>query len=189
MSDLKSYIRDIPDFPKEGIVFKDITPLLKNGSKFRQAVDLMADEFSASARGAKGGSASGGKNKNIDVVVSVESRGFIFGATLAYKFGVGLVPIRKRGKLPYKTHSITYDLEYGKDTLEIHQDAVKKGDRVLIVDDLLATGGTTRAVIDLVEKLGGEIAGIAFLIELTALKGREKLKDYPVISLIKDKYC
>ncbi|MBI5144167.1 MAG: adenine phosphoribosyltransferase [Candidatus Omnitrophica bacterium] len=174
MKDLKSYIRDIPGFPKEGIIFKDITPLLKDGKKFREAVDAIADEF---------------KGKKIDSILSVEARGFIFGSALAYKLGVGIIPIRKKGKLPFKTHAVTYDLEYGKDTLEIHQDAIGKGDNVLIVDDLLATGGTTRAVIDLVEKLGGKISGIAFLIELTALKGREKLKGYPVISLIKDKYC
>ena len=174
MKGLKSYIRDIPGFPKEGIIFKDITPLLKDGKKFRETVDAIADEF---------------KGKKIDSILSVEARGFIFGSALAYKLGVGIIPIRKKGKLPFKTHAVTYDLEYGKDTLEIHQDAIGKGDNVLIVDDLLATGGTTRAVIDLVEKLGGRIAGIAFLIELTALKGREKLKGYSVISLIKDKYC
>ncbi len=174
MVDLKSYIRDIPGFPKEGIIFKDITTLLKDKAKFKEAVDLLAKEF---------------KDKHIDVVLSVEARGFIFGAAMAYKLGAGIVLIRKKGKLPFKTHSITYDLEYGKDTLEIHQDAFEKGARVLIVDDLLATGGTTRAVIDLVEKMGGEIIGLAFLIELTALKGREKLKGYPIVSLIKDKYC
>ncbi|MBI4974375.1 MAG: adenine phosphoribosyltransferase [Candidatus Omnitrophica bacterium] len=174
MKALESYIRDIPGFPKDGIIFKDITPLLKDGKKFREAVDAIADEF---------------KGKKIDSILSVEARGFIFGSALAYKLGVGIIPIRKKGKLPFKTHAVTYDLEYGKDTLEIHQDAIGKGDNVLIVDDLLATGGTTRAVIDLVEKLGGKISGIAFLIELTALKGREKLKGYPVISLIKDKYC
>ena len=174
MNDLKSYIRDIPGFPKEGIIFKDITTLLKNGKKFREAVDLLAQEF---------------KNSKIDIVLSIEARGFIFGAALAYKLGVGLAPIRKKGKLPYKARSITYDLEYGKDTIEIHQDAFEKGARVLIVDDLLATGGTCRAVIDLVEDMGGKIEGIAFLIELTALKGREKLKGYPIVSLIKDEYC
>lgn len=174
MSDLKSYIRDIPGFPKEGIVFKDITTLLKDRVKFKEAVDLLAEKF---------------KGKKIDVVLSVEARGFIFGAAIAYKLGAGIVPIRKKGKLPFKTHSVTYDLEYGKDVLEIHQDAFEKGARILIVDDLLATGGTTRAVIDLVEKMGGKIVGIAYLIELTALKGREKLKDYPVFTLIKDEYC
>ena len=174
MNELKSAIRDIPGFPKEGIIFKDITTLLKDKDKFRKAVDLIADEF---------------KDKKIDVVLSVEARGFIFGAAVAYKLKAGIVLIRKKGKLPYKTHSITYELEYGKDTLEIHQDAFKVGARVLIVDDLLATGGTTRAVVDLAEKMSGKIIGLAFLIELTALKGREKLKNYPIVSLIKDEYC
>ena len=174
MTDLKAYIRDVPDFPKKGIIFKDITPLLNDSGKFKQAVDGMCEKFAG---------------KTIDVILSVESRGFIFGSAMAYKLGAGIVPIRKKGKLPYKTYSVTYDLEYGKDTLEIHQDAFNKGARVLIVDDLLATGGTTRAVIDLVEKLGGQIIGTAFLIELTTLKGREKLKGYPVVSLIQDEYC
>lgn len=174
MNDLKKSIRDIPGFPKEGIVFKDITTLLKDGKKFKEAVDLLAAEYA---------------DKKIDVILSVEARGFIFGAALAYKLGVGIAPIRKKGKLPYKTHAITYELEYGKDTLEIHQDAFQKGARVLIVDDLLATGGTVRAVADLVEKMGGKIVGMAFLIELTALKGRDKLKGYEVFSLIKDEYC
>ena len=174
MNDLKSCIRDIPNFPKQGIIFKDITTLLKNGEKFREAVDLFAENL---------------KDKKIDVVLGIEARGFIFGAALAYKLGAGIAPIRKKGKLPHKTHAITYDLEYGKDTLEIHQDAFENGARVLIIDDLLATGGTCRAVIDLVEKMGGRIEAIAFLIELTALKGRDKLKGYPIISLIKDEYC
>lgn len=174
MHDLKKYIRDIPGFPKQGVIFKDITTLLKDGEKFREAVDLLEAKV---------------KNKKIDVVLSVEARGFIFGAALAYKLGVGIVPVRKKGKLPYKTYEATYQLEYGTDTLQIHQDAFSKGARVLIADDLLATGGTTRAVIDLVERMGGKIVGAAFLIELTALKGRENLKGYPVISLIKDKYC
>jgi adenine phosphoribosyltransferase len=174
MADLKSCIRDIPGFPKEGIIFKDVTTLLKDGKAFREAVDMFAGAL---------------KGKKIDVILSVEARGFIFGAALAYKLGVGIAPLRKKGKLPYKTYSVTYELEYGKDTLEIHQDAFKNGANVLIVDDLLATGGTTRAVIDLVEKMGGKIVGLAFLIELTALKGREKLKGYEVVSLIKDEYC
>lgn len=174
MEELRSYIRDIPGFPKEGIIFKDITPLLRNKDKFRQAVNLIAGEF---------------KDKKVDVVLSVEARGFIFGSAVAYKLGVGMVPVRKKGKLPFKTHSVTYDLEYGKDTLEIHQDAFNKGHNVLIVDDLLATGGTVRAVADLIEKMGGVIVGIAFLIELLPLKGREKLKGYPVFTLIKDEYC
>lgn len=174
MDDLKSCVRDIPNFPKAGIIFKDITTLLKDGKSFRKAVDLFASEL---------------KDKKIDIVLCVEARGFIFGAALAYKLGAGIAPIRKKGKLPHKTHSITYDLEYGKDTLEIHQDAFEKGAKVLIIDDLLATGGTCRAVIDLVEKMDGKIEAIAFLIELTALKGRDKLKGYPIISLIKDEYC
>jgi adenine phosphoribosyltransferase len=174
MKTLKSYIRDVPGFPKEGIVFKDITTLLKDGAAFRRAINQMASRF---------------RDKKIDVVLSVESRGFIFGAAIAYKFGIGLVPVRKKGKLPHKTYSVSYDLEYGKDTLEIHQDAFKKGDRILIVDDLLATGGTTEAVINLVESMGGKIVGLAFLIELTPLRGIEKLQGYPVVSLIKDDYC
>ena len=174
MKELKKHIRDIPGFPKEGIIFKDITPLLKHPAAFRKAVDKLAGKF---------------KKKKIDVVVCVEARGFIFGSAVAYKLGAGVVPVRKKGKLPHKTHSVTYDLEYGQDTLEMHQDAFEKGARVLIVDDLLATGGTTKAVIDLVNRVGGKVAGIVFLIELTALKGREKLEGYPVHSLIKDKYC
>lgn len=174
MTALQEAIRDIPGFPKEGIIFKDITPLLKDRKKFKEAVDLLADNF---------------KDAKVDVVLSVEARGFIFGAPVAYRLGAGVVLVRKRGKLPYKTHSVTYQLEYGTDTLEIHQDAFPKGANVLIVDDLLATGGTIHAVIDLVEKMGGNIVGLAFLLELTALKGREKMKGYPVVSLIKDAYC
>ena len=167
---LKGLIRDIPDFPKKGIIFKDITTLLKDGDGFKRAVEAMAEGIDA---------------KKIDLVVSVEARGFIFGSALAYKLGAGLVPVRKKGKLPYKTNEVTYDLEYGQDTLTIHQDAIKEGDRVLIVDDLLATGGTTAATIELIEKLKGEVADIVFLIELTFLKGRDKIKGYPIFSLIK----
>ena len=174
MVDLKASIRDIPGFPKEGIIFKDITTLLKDGKAFREAVDSLVKEF---------------KNEKIDAIVGIEARGFIFGAAVAYKLGVGIVPVRKKGKLPFKTHSVTYDLEYGKDTLEIHQDAFEKGARILIVDDLLATGGTVRAVADLVKKMGGNVIGMAFLIELLPLKGREKLKDHKIVSLIKDEYC
>jgi len=170
MKDLKNAIRDIPDFPKKGIIFKDITPLLQDSTLFGRAVDHLCEEF---------------KNKNIDVIASIESRGFILGSAMAYKLGVGFAPVRKKGKLPYKTYSATYELEYGTDTLEIHQDAIKKGDKVLIIDDLLATGGTLGAVIDLVKKMGGEIAGIGFLIELTFLKGREKNKGHEIFSLIK----
>lgn len=169
MIDLKSTIRDIPDFPKEGIIFKDITTLLKDKEAFHQAVDDLCGSF---------------ENSHVDQVVCVESRGFIFGAPVAYHLGAGLVPVRKPGKLPAKTNQVTYELEYGTDTLEIHEDAIKEGDKVLIIDDLLATGGTTKATIELVENLGGQIAGIAFLIELTFLNGRDKLQGHPITSII-----
>lgn len=174
MADLKTFVRDIPDFPKKGIIFKDITTLLRDGKAFRDTVDKIAKEY---------------KDKKIDAVLSVESRGFLFGSAVAYQLGAGVVLVRKKGKLPYKTYSTSYELEYGTDTLEIHQDAFPKGANILIVDDLLATGGTTKACIDLVNKLGGKVAGIAFVIELMPLKGREKLKGYPILSLIKDEYC
>lgn len=167
---LENYIRNIPDFPKLGILFKDITTLLKDKKAFSQAVDLLSKKY---------------KNKKIDKVAAVEARGFILGGAIACRLGAGFVPIRKKGKLPWKTNSVTYDLEYGKDTLEIHHDAIEPGDKILIVDDLLATGGTAKAVTDLLEQLQGKIAGIAFLIELTDLKGRDKLKDCPIFSLIK----
>ncbi|MCM8795497.1 MAG: adenine phosphoribosyltransferase [Candidatus Omnitrophica bacterium] len=168
--DLKKYIRSIPDFPKPGILFRDITTLLKDKKAFKFAVDTLAAKYRA---------------KKIDVVVAVEARGFILGGALAHKLGAGFVPVRKKGKLPYKTNSVTYNLEYGTDTLEIHQDAIRHKNKVLIVDDLLATGGTVKAVVDLVNTLQGKIVGIAFLIELVDLGGREKLKDYPIYSLIK----
>lgn len=167
---LKDYIRDIPDFPKAGILFRDITTLLKDKDAFKHAIDALVRKY---------------KNKKIDLVVAVEARGFVLGGTIAYKLGAGFVPVRKRGKLPWKTHSVTYSLEYGIDTLEMHSDAIKPKARVLIVDDLIATGGTVKAVADLVKNLKGKIVGIAFLIELADLKGRNKLKGYPVYSLIK----
>ncbi|MEK6727770.1 MAG: adenine phosphoribosyltransferase [Candidatus Omnitrophota bacterium] len=167
---LKNYIRNIPDFPKPGILFRDITTLLKNKKAFEQGVGALAAKF---------------KNKKIDVVVAVEARGFILGGAIAHKLGAGFIPVRKKGKLPAAAGSVTYDLEYGTDTLEMHHDAINPGDKVLIVDDLLATGGTVKAVTDLVKQIQGKIVGIAFLIELTDLKGIEKLKDYPVFSLIK----
>ena len=167
---LAQHIRNIPDFPKPGILFRDITTLLENKKAFRQAVDALANKY---------------KNKKIDLVVAVEARGFILGGAIAHKLGAGFVPVRKKGKLPWKTNSVTYDLEYGTDTLEMHNDAVQANDRVLIVDDLLATGGTVKAVTDLVNQLQGKIIGIAFLIELVDLKGRDKLKEYPLYSLIK----
>lgn len=169
MDVLKNAIRNIPDFPKPGIMFKDITPLLQNGPLFRQAIDAIATQV---------------QGQPIDVVVGVESRGFIFASALAYKLGAGLVIVRKPGKLPYKTYQATYELEYGTDTLEIHQDAIQPGQKVLIVDDLLATGGTMKATAELVKTFNATVVGIAFLIELTFLNGREKLKDYPVNVLI-----
>lgn len=170
MEDLKQYIRNIPDFPKKGIVFRDITTLIKNGKKFKETIDAFYERY---------------KDKHIDAIVSVESRGFIFGSALAYKLGSAIIPVRKKGKLPYRTFRATYELEYGTDTLEIHEDAFKPGSRILIMDDLLATGGTTSAVIDLVKKLGGEIIETAFVIELEFLNGRKKIKDAPVFSLVK----
>ena len=168
--DLKSIIRDVPDFPKKGIIFKDVTTLLARGDIFSKVIDQIAGHY---------------KSKKVEKVLGVESRGFIFGAPVAYKLNAGVVPIRKKGKLPYKTISATYALEYGTDTLEMHEDAFKKGARVLIVDDLLATGGTARATAELVEKVGGKIIGFAFLIELAFLKGRKNLKGYDIFSLIK----
>lgn len=169
IDDLKGRIRDIPDFPKPGILFRDITPLLADGESFCQAIDYIGERY---------------QDKKVDVVVGVEARGFIMGAALGYKLRAGNILIRKPGKLPYKTHRTTYALEYGTDSLEIHQDAFKPGQRVLIADDLLATGGTVSAAVSLVKQLGGEIVELAFLIELTALKGREKLKGYSVFSLL-----
>ncbi len=168
--ELKKYIRSIPDFPKPGILFRDITTLLKDKKAFKSAVESLVNKY---------------KKKKIDKVVAVEARGFILGGVLAHKLGVGFVPVRKPGKLPWKTNSVTYALEYGTDTLEMHHDAINPGERVLIVDDLLATGGTVKAVTDLVKQLQGKIIGIAFLIELTDLKGKDKLRGYPVYSLIK----
>ena len=166
---LKRLIRDIPDFPKPGVLFRDITPLLADPSGLALAVELLANPF---------------RGKNIDLVVGAESRGFIFGTAVACCLSAGFVVVRKPGKLPHKRISMSYDLEYGKDTLEMHADAIVRGQRVLIVDDLLATGGTMNACCDLVNKLGGEIAGIAVLIELTDLDARAKLP-YPIHSVVK----
>ena len=168
--DLEKVIRDIPDFPKEGIVFKDITPLLKDPVALKEAHSRIADHF---------------KDKEIDLIAGAESRGFIFGMGVAMLMGVGFVPIRKPGKLPYTTHSESYDLEYGSDSLEVHTDAFSKGQKVLLIDDLLATGGTMSACEKLVEKCGAEVAGCAFLIELAFLNGREKLKTDEVFSVLK----
>lgn len=166
---LKKYIRNIPDFPKQGILFRDITTLLKNKAAFKKAVDGLARSI---------------KGKKIDYVIAVESRGFIFGAALAYKLGAAFIPVRKRGKLPAETISAEYALEYGTDALFMHKDALKPNSRVLIVDDLLATGGTVAAVCQLSHQLRAKIIGIIFLIELCELHGREKLKGHPVFSLI-----
>jgi adenine phosphoribosyltransferase len=166
---LKSSIRDVPNFPKKGIIFKDITTLIGKGELFKLAIDQFAGKYTG---------------KKIDKIVVIESRGFIFGAPVAYKLGAGLVPVRKKGKLPYKTIAASYSLEYGTDTLEMHEDAIEPGENVLIIDDLLATGGTVSAVSELINKAGGNITGMCFLIELSFLKGREKLKDFEIFSLI-----
>jgi len=168
--DLVNFIRDVPDFPKKGIVYKDITTLLKDKDAFKHTVDLMTEKY---------------RSKKIDKVVGIESRGFIFAGVVAYQLGCGLVITRKPGKLPSDTISEEYELEYGTDLLEVHTDAIKKGDRVVIVDDLLATGGTARAVTELIERLNGKIEGLEFLIELMFLKGREKLGKYNIDSYIR----
>ena len=169
VAELRSKIRDIKDFPTEGILFKDITTLLKDAPAFRAVVDLLAERYKAA---------------RIDVVVGIESRGFIFGGPLAHQLGAGFVPVRKLGKLPGKTIEVEYELEYGRDALAIHEDAIQRGQRVLAVDDLLATGGTMAATLRLIEQLGGNVAGVTFMIELAFLHGRDKLKNYPVHSLI-----
>jgi adenine phosphoribosyltransferase len=167
---LKSLIRDVPGFPKEGIVFRDITTLIRNKKAFATMTEAIAGRY---------------KDERIDLVASVDARGFIIGSSVAYKLGAGLVPLRKPGKLPYETLYSEYELEYGTSKIEIHTDAIEKGQRVLVVDDLLATGGTAEATCNLVTRLGGELVGVAFLIELTYLRGRERLKGLPVFSLIK----
>ena len=167
--DFKEKIRVIENFPKEGISFKDITTLIADKDALRASVDRMAEFF---------------KDKEVDVVVGPEARGFIFGVPVAYALGAGFVPVRKPGKLPSETESIDYDLEYGKDTLQIHKDAIKPGMKVAIVDDLLATGGTISAVAKLVEKLGGEVVGLSFTVELTGLNGRDKLEGYDIDSVV-----
>ncbi|MEE9275268.1 MAG: adenine phosphoribosyltransferase [bacterium] len=167
--DLLRHIRDVPDFPKEGIVFKDITPMLKDPKAFQAAIDRLADIY---------------MGEGIDVVVGAEARGFIIASPLAYKLGAGFVLVRKQGKLPWKTLRETYQLEYGEDVLEMHEDAIDPGMKVLIADDLLATGGTAVACINLVEAAGGKIHALAFFIELAFLNGREKLSRFPIHSLI-----
>ena len=168
--DLKKFIRDVPDFPVKGIIFKDITPLLLNGEAFRFAVQSLLAPY---------------KEEKVDKILAVEARGFIFGSAMAYERDIGLIIARKKGKLPWKTISASYSLEYGEETVEIHQDSIVGGDRILIVDDLIATGGTAKALASLVEKMGGKVVGFSFLVELTFLNGRKALEGYRVESTIK----
>ena len=168
--DLSKYIASVPDYPEKGIIFRDISPLMADGEAYRYATGQIVDYA---------------KDKNVDVIIGPEARGFIVGCPVAYALGVGFAPARKKGKLPRETVEVTYGLEYGEDTLQLHKDAIKPGQRVLVVDDLLATGGTLAATIELIEKLGGEVVGTAFLIELLDLKGREKIKGYDIYSLLK----
>jgi len=170
MESLKQYVREVPDFPKPGILFYDITTLLQNGEAFRQTVEALAGHYAG---------------QKIEAVVGVEARGFIFAAAVAFRLGTGFVPVRKPGKLPYRTVRKTYQLEYGSDTLEMHADAIRPGSRVLLVDDVIATGGTARAVADMIREQGGQVAGIGFVLELEFLHGRQALEGYEVYSLLK----
>lgn len=170
MLDIKQFVRDVPDWPKQGVNFKDITPLLQDKDGFKEVIDKIAEPYS---------------NQNIDVVVGIDARGFLLASAVAYKLGAGLAIVRKKGKLPQKTISQEYALEYASNIIEMHEDAIKYGQKVLIVDDVLATGGTMEATCGLVKKLGGEIVGISFLIILDFLKGEEKLKDYKIEGLIR----
>jgi adenine phosphoribosyltransferase len=167
---LRGAIRDIPDFPKEGIVFKDIMPVLQDGDLFRSVIDLFAERYA---------------DRDIARVVGTEARGFLFAAPLAYRLGCGVVPVRKPGKLPYETERASYQLEYGEDAVEIHRDAIRPGENILVIDDLLATGGTIAATIDLVERLGGRVVETAFFIELSFLEGRKRLGDREVFSIVR----
>ena len=167
--DLKDHIRDIPDFPKPGILFRDITPLLNDTAAFRRVVDGLTERYA---------------DAGLDTVVGIESRGFLFAAPLAYRLGIALVPVRKEGKLPFETNRATYSLEYGTSALEVHTDAISSGHRVLVVDDLLATGGTMAAAVRLVEQMGGQVAGLAVVIELTDLDGRSRLRGYDLYAMI-----
>ena len=166
---LKEHIRDVADFPRPGIVFRDLTPLLDDVTAFRATVDALADHFA---------------EQHVEKVVGVEARGFIFAAPVAYRLGAAFVPVRKPGKLPWKTESAEYDLEYGVDRLELHADAVTTGDRVVVIDDVIATGGTAQATVMLLERLGATVSGLGFVVELTFLAGREKLEGYDVMSLV-----
>ena len=166
--DLKETIRSIPDWPIKGVIFRDLTTLMQNPQAFKASCDILYDRY---------------KDMDIDKIVGIDARGFVFGAVLAYKLGIGFVPVRKKGKLPWKTSQETYSLEYGEDTLEIHEDAVKKGEKVIIVDDLIATGGTVGATVKLVNKLGADIIECAFIVELPDLKGRDQIQDCKVYSI------
>ncbi|SDQ10349.1 adenine phosphoribosyltransferase [Carnobacterium viridans] len=167
--DLKKYIADVPDFPEKGIVFRDISPLMADGEAYRFATNEIVTYA---------------KDKGVEMIVGPEARGFIVGCPVAYEMGIGFAPARKKGKLPRETIEVTYGLEYGKDTLQIHQDAIKPGQKVLVCDDLLATGGTIAATIELIEKLGGIVVGTAFLVELKDLNGRDKIKGYDILALM-----
>jgi adenine phosphoribosyltransferase len=167
---LRAAVRDVPDFPKKGIIFKDITPLLKDGGLFRAAVDLFLDQC---------------RGRKIDKIVGIDARGFVFGSAVAYELGIGFVPLRKKGRLPYKTQSAKYSLEYGEAEMELHIDAITPGEQIVLIDDLLATGGTSASAATLIKKVGGELLTAIFLIELEFLRGREKLESTPVISFLK----
>jgi adenine phosphoribosyltransferase len=170
LEQLRAGIRDVPDFPKKGIVFKDITPLLNDGRLFRAAIDLFLEQCRA---------------RNVDRIVGIDARGFVFASAVAYELGVGFVPLRKKGRLPYKTESAKYSLEYGEAEMELHIDAITRGERIVLIDDLLATGGTSASAGTLIRKVGGELVAAIFLIELEFLHGREKLAPTPVISFLK----
>src|SRR6195256_5752189 len=167
---LRTAVRDVPDFPKKGIIFKDITPILKDGGLFRAAVDLFLDRC---------------RGKKIDKIVGIDARGFVFGSAVAYELGIGFVPLRKKGRLPYKTESAKYSLEYGEAEMELHIDAITQGEQVVLIDDLLATGGTSASSATLIGKVGGKLIEAQFLIELEFLRGREKLAPTPVVSFLK----
>jgi adenine phosphoribosyltransferase len=167
---LRTAVRDVPDFPKKGIIFKDITPILKDGALFRASVDVFLEQC---------------RGKKIDKVVGIDARGFLFGSAVAYELGIGFVPLRKKGRLPYKTESAAYTLEYGEAEMELHIDAIERGEKIVLIDDLLATGGTSASAVTLIKKVGGELVAAIFLIELEFLHGRKKLESTPVISFLK----
>src|SRR3984893_15560843 len=167
---LRTAVRDVPDFPKKGIIFKDITPILKDGALFRSSVDLFLEQCAG---------------KKIDKIVGIDARGFLFGSAVAYELGIGFVPLRKKGRLPYKTESAKYSLEYGEAEMELHVDAITRGEQIVLIDDLLATGGTSASAATLIKKVGGELVEAIFLIELEFLRGREKLAPTPVVSFLK----